>query len=327
MTKLLLKLNCSPRLWQALLKQFWPTEFLGLNIAEGLAQILKDHSNLPNSEESPVFILSAGWRSGSTLLQRLINSNAEVLVWGEAYEDFFLIYHMLAPIVRLTKKPLYLDFVPEKSIYPPDQVAHALTTKWIANLSPSVACLKAANLAYFDTLFKPTATKIGRPRWGLKMVRASALVATYLKWLYPNAKLVYLFRNPYDAYRSYAESTKIPWYLYYPTHPINGVIPFVVHWRHCMEGMLHSFNELDAFMISYESLTDQHSIVQLQEYLQLELDPRVVNLNVDIKRSSVSDNKRRLTSLERAAIRFIAGDIAVKQGYLGETLSPKRNAP
>ena len=33
--------------------------------------------------ENPVFIFSAGWRTGSTLLQRLLNSHPEILVWGE----------------------------------------------------------------------------------------------------------------------------------------------------------------------------------------------------------------------------------------------------
>ena len=31
---------------------------------------------------SPLFILSAGWRSGSTLLQRLIISAKGVVIWG-----------------------------------------------------------------------------------------------------------------------------------------------------------------------------------------------------------------------------------------------------
>ena len=38
------------------------------------------------SSYSPIFILSAGWRSGSTLLQRLILSAKEVVIWGEPFD-------------------------------------------------------------------------------------------------------------------------------------------------------------------------------------------------------------------------------------------------
>ena len=40
-----------------------------------------------DTDISPVFILSAGWGAGSTLLQRLIMSSGEVLVWGEPFDQ------------------------------------------------------------------------------------------------------------------------------------------------------------------------------------------------------------------------------------------------
>ena len=37
-------------------------------------------------DEQPVFVLSAGWRSGSTLLQRMImENNRDLLMWGEPF--------------------------------------------------------------------------------------------------------------------------------------------------------------------------------------------------------------------------------------------------
>ena len=33
----------------------------------------------------PIFILAAGWRAGSTLLQRMVLANRRTLVWGEPY--------------------------------------------------------------------------------------------------------------------------------------------------------------------------------------------------------------------------------------------------
>ena len=49
---------------------------------QGLSEALD--SDAP--ENRPVFVLAAGWRSGSTLLQRLVMSSGETLVWGEPYD-------------------------------------------------------------------------------------------------------------------------------------------------------------------------------------------------------------------------------------------------
>ena len=47
---------------------------------ERLASLIPDDGD---DVDEPVFLFSAGWRSGSTLLQRLIMSDASIFVWGE----------------------------------------------------------------------------------------------------------------------------------------------------------------------------------------------------------------------------------------------------
>ena len=45
----------------------------------------------------PVFVFSAGWRSGSTMLQRMImENNPELLIWGEPFDLTNLHDHMAA---------------------------------------------------------------------------------------------------------------------------------------------------------------------------------------------------------------------------------------
>src|SRR5258708_2685540 len=34
-------------------------------------------------DECPIFLLATGWRSGSTLLQRIVSTDPNVLLWGE----------------------------------------------------------------------------------------------------------------------------------------------------------------------------------------------------------------------------------------------------
>jgi hypothetical protein len=308
-------MNCPPWLWKTLFDRFWPSEFSHLCNAQGLTRISKDFPGITRSKDSPVFILSAGWRSGSTLLQRLINSNPKVMVWGEAYEDYFTVYHMLAPLMRFTKKPLNLVFLRKERIKSPDDLASILTTTWIANLAPPITNLIMAHQAYFISLFKTPAANLGRPRWGLKMVRGSMVVATYLKWLYPGAKILYLYRNPYDAFKSYKKNAKRPWYLYYPSHPISGVIPFVAHWRYCMDGFLESHKDLGAFMVSYESLINRQICSQLQEYLELDLDLSILDIKVDGYSGYKRDNSRGLTFREKSIIKILAGNVALECGY------------
>ena len=63
-----------------------------------IAGIEQLHSVSPvtdsNDNEEPIFLLSAGWRSGSTLLQRLIMSDPRVLIWGEPYDECGMVQAM-----------------------------------------------------------------------------------------------------------------------------------------------------------------------------------------------------------------------------------------
>ncbi|GAW95534.1 MULTISPECIES: hypothetical protein [Colwellia] len=75
------------------------TAFLGTLVArQDKNQQLVLNDNLPQSikslgqrfpsanvgsDDAPVFILSAGWRSGSTLLQRMIMTSGDRMIWGE----------------------------------------------------------------------------------------------------------------------------------------------------------------------------------------------------------------------------------------------------
>src|SRR5262245_48832244 len=54
-----------------------------------------------DSTEKPIFILSAGWRSGSTLVQRCVMSGGEAMIWGEPYGPFGLFDALADPIRRL----------------------------------------------------------------------------------------------------------------------------------------------------------------------------------------------------------------------------------
>jgi hypothetical protein len=49
----------------------------------------------------PLFILSAGWRSGSTLLQRMLIGNEQLMIWGEPYHRSNIVESMLGQLALL----------------------------------------------------------------------------------------------------------------------------------------------------------------------------------------------------------------------------------
>ena len=86
----------------------------------------------------PVFALASVWRSGSTLLQRLICSSPEILLWGEPYGDAALIPNTVKSAkVLLRNEWPGLGHFPE---YWNDEHAKSLYVHperfWIANLYP-----------------------------------------------------------------------------------------------------------------------------------------------------------------------------------------------
>jgi hypothetical protein len=312
-------MTCPEWLWKILLEFYSPPELQDRRVSVGLAELVKQFPHLPVSEEAPVFIFSAGWRSGSTLLQRLLNTHPDVMIWGEAYENTFLLHHLAAPFAGFTKEPLDFLFRCDhiSNSTGPDELTQSLTQAWIANLSPDPADLKLANLAFMETLFKSYPRENNRSRWGIKLVSGTEILAGYLRWLYPNCKLLYLVRNPSASFSSYRSCTKDgtePWYLHFPNYPVKHVVSFVTHWRRCAEGFLNSYRELDAFLLRYEALIDGSMLEPLQQYLDLRLDASVLASHVDFPSSWRA--KKEVTRFEQHVIRFIGGDVAKKLGYL-----------
>ena len=124
--------------------------------------------NLSSYEaEAPVFVFSAGWRSGSTLLQRLLCSSQEIIVWGEAYARCGLIQKLSAATQALSSTYPHADHFT-------DIGTADLQDMWIANLFPPPADMKAAYRAAMDAFLSRPATRAGHSRFGLKEVRLDA---------------------------------------------------------------------------------------------------------------------------------------------------------
>lgn len=260
-----------------------------------------------NEQESPIFILSAGWRSGSTLLQRLIMSKESILVWGEPYSHAGLFDGLALPIKALTQNwPADHWFIDH---YAPTE----LSKLWVANLYPDVQTLQKANLCYMRALFKHPAEALGFSRWGVKDVRLTIDHAHLLKWLYPNAKFLFLYRNPYKAYMSYRPARS--WYKKWPDQPVFTPKAFAEHWNELLSGYIAGNSDIGGFLIKYEDLcSNSFDLEPLRDYLGIPIDPAVLRNKVGGSNVRSSDVPQYELRQVRDAVEPLASAVGYKYG-------------
>lgn len=277
-------------------------------IATGIRELTATCPPLGADEhEAPIFLFSAGWRSGSTLLQRLIMSDKNVLVWGEPYDEC----GMIQALAESTKA--FRAGWPPPDYYHDGTPPNELSGSWIANLFPSLADLRKGHRALFDTLFAQPAKAAGASRWGIKEVRLGSEHSLYLRWLYPNARFIFLFRNPLEAYRSYCQYGR-GWYDTFPDKPVFTPKSFGTHWRKLMEGYLRDAVELGALLVRYEDLiTGKAHLDEIEQYLGIRIDRTV--LNAKVGSSERGGEKAKVSGLEKWLLRRAVAPIAEQMGY------------
>jgi hypothetical protein len=250
------------------------------------------------SESTPIFILSAGWRSGSTLVQRLI-CDETTLVWGEPYDKYCIIQHiseMLAP---------FSNSWPPKTYYM-TEFRGDLQDSWIANLYPSPEDLVTAIYSLFESLFEKPSRIMGFDNWGLKEVRLGYNEVLALNFLYPKAKFVYVHRALESAYSSYVALTKNAKYYSRWPHKIAST-PFRFAKVHSK--LLGDFVKLESqglgTLIAYENIVDaSEELRALEEYIGKPINYAALNSIVgnSIKKVRVSGTERLLLRLGRRSV-------------------------
>lgn len=278
--------------------------------------VARSRFELPELDRSsaPAFILSAGWRSGSTLLQRMLTTEGR-LMWGEPYAFSAILRNVAAAWA-----PFDASWPVDRNLVSNVDVSSGLASTWIANFYPDPSDLLRAQRTYLDALCADPAVRVGAASWGVKGVRLGAGVAYVLQHLYPGARFVFLVRNPYDAYRSYL--TKITrggnpdgWYHRWPDDRVSGPSRFGEVWRGLAESMQRHARRVRGEIVRYEDLRHAATIERLE---RLGLPVGTEQLDQSVGSSFVSgDGGRALSAHEEQLMRNATGVIAEDFGYYG----------
>ncbi len=265
-------------------------------------QVIRKRLGPCASQDDPIFILSAGWRCGSTLMQRIC-STEDRIIWGEPYGHHLLMDCMKQPLSAITH-----EWPPEHfflSAYPKEK----LPFHWISNLYPPLHSLREAYRSFFEALFVRPAREAGFRKWGAKFVRLTADIVPMLRWLWPESKIVFLVRHPLDAWSSYYRRTSQGnlWYLRWPDTAVD-VHVFAGHWRECAGSFTRS---PCGILVAYEHLNDRDFPSSVVQYLGV----KNVNFEAMKIRSGSSSSQVEVPPGSIETVRKITSETAKKLGY------------
>ncbi len=261
----------------------------------------------------PVFIFASSWRSGSTLLQRYVTRTGKILVWGETGGALNAICAALAGWEQITADPsrvfpnkrgggggeAYLKFIDTPKSEHPRQ--------WIANLTPPYEEIVQGMRAMMTDLYGRHAHERGYDRFGIKETRCDLATATCLQAVFPDAKFLFLVRNPYDVMLSIKRRD---WMGRQPGH--DTLRMHAMHWKN----LSAQFRQAGFGMtVRYEDFISDPAVPErVLDYLEIEARPPtdfIQKSQVDWK----AHHHAPLSLWERARMRYWLSDEMKQWGY------------
>ncbi|WP_434052584.1 MAG: sulfotransferase [Roseibium sp.] len=263
-------------------------------------------------ERRPVFVFSAGWRSGSTLLQRLISSGEKTLLWGEPYDRCAFVQAFSSSLSAFSS-----DWPPKDYTIDETLDFDALARGWTANLYPELPYLKAGLRAFMLQTFAAPARARGAERWGLKEVRFGLSEAVLLKHLFPEASFLFIHRDLEEAYVSYCNfSPARAWFSRWPFETAFTPYGFARHWARLRGEFELAAEVTKGFAIKYEDLvTGGVDLDELGKYCGTVIDKDI--LKVRTGSGIYSGRSEDLSLAERLGLKWgrVSGSRLVYRQY------------
>jgi Sulfotransferase family len=149
---------------------------------------------------TPVIVISPAVRSGTTLVQRLLCSAPDTLIYGDTVGqevEFFAKYTMV--------KEQMLQFQESRAVPVRSAVLGGDTADFITPLAPTaagqIAGLRAAAMAWLRVCAEEAAAA-GRAVWGWKLAGADGMLLPLLAAWFPEARWILVRRDLRNCFRS-----------------------------------------------------------------------------------------------------------------------------
>ncbi|HJW95803.1 MAG TPA: sulfotransferase [Thermoanaerobaculia bacterium] len=152
------------------------------------------------SELDPLFVTAPTTRCGTTLLQRLICSAPNALLFGESVagdiETALMMSYARALMYDASRIPVRMKL---------ESVLSGDVNRWLYDLTPDIdAYLHALRGQYESPLIgaRDSAIRHGRAVWGVKYPRWSAATIDLLRSMIPGSRWIYIHRDVLACLRS-----------------------------------------------------------------------------------------------------------------------------
>lgn len=226
-------------------------------------------------ELKPVLVTSPTIRCGTTLLQRLLCSSSNALIYGEEIgKDLEMQLQIYA-----SRKMVY-SHSRQRFSSSLDSVMQGDTNDWIPDLMPDIdGYLEASRQGSFAGLdyCRQHALAAGRTIWGFKYPGwPPHLIHMFLETI-PETRVIYILRNLADCLRSAKAWGEI--------HSEEDMKQFCEQWSVHMQFMRQYRESASVLMLSYENLIEEpETVIQhLRDFLPFE------NLSRDVLRHKINN--------------------------------------
>jgi len=227
----------------------------------------------PASDDNPLFLASVGWRTGSTMLQRVMMTDPSLLMWGEPMDRSVFLGRITDGLSAI------IDDWPPADTWITHRPDLDRTGHWVATLSPDAGRLKAGLLALTDTWLAKPARARGFSRWGVKDVRMSGQDGMVMRWLYPNSRFVLIVRHPVSSFHSMMQYDLRPgWGLWarWPDRFVDTIEAYADLWNGLAISWANVASRLGVRIVRYEDLiSGEIDIEGVGSSVGLKLQPAV----------------------------------------------------